>query len=129
MIQRGDIYWVDLRPAVGSRPAHRRPVVVVQAERYNQSRLSTVIVVVVTSDTALAAMPGNVFLPAVATGLLRDSVANVTTIVTLEKRDLFEHAGRIPLNLSDELDRGLRQVLCLQRSMKVATHEDLPTDR
>lgn len=113
MIQRGDIYWADLGPAVGSRPAHRRPVVIVQAERYNESRLATVIAVVVTSNTALAAMPGNVFLPAVATGLPRDSVANVTALVTLEKRELFEHAGRIPLNLLDELDRGLRQVLGL----------------
>lgn len=113
MIQRGDIFWVDLGPAVDSRPAHRRPVAVVQADRYNQSRLSTVIAVVITSNTALAAMPGNVFLPALATGLPRDSVANVTAIVTLEKRDLFEHAGRITPNLSDELDRGLRQVLGL----------------
>lgn len=113
MIQRGDVYWVDLGPAAGSRPARRRPVVVVQSERYNESRLATVIAVVVTSNTALAAMPGNVFLPAGATGLPRDSVANVTALVTLEKRELIEHAGRVPLNLSEEIDRGLRQVLGL----------------
>ena len=59
MIQRGEIYWVDLGRAVGSRPAKRRPVLVVQAEPYNVSRLATALAVVVTSNTGLATMPGN----------------------------------------------------------------------
>src|SRR5436190_354873 len=71
VIQRGSIYWVDLGPATGSRPAKRRPVLVVQAHPYNASRLATALVVVVTSNTALAAMPGNVFLPSAVTGLPR----------------------------------------------------------
>lgn len=113
MIQRGDVRWVDLGPAVGSRPAKRRPVVVVQSDRYNESRLATAIVVVITSNTALAAMPGNVFLPAGSSGLPRDSVANVTAVLTVEKRELIERAGRLPLNLVEEIDRGLRKVLSL----------------
>ncbi|MGH3318765.1 MAG: type II toxin-antitoxin system PemK/MazF family toxin [Streptosporangiaceae bacterium] len=113
MIQRGDIHWVDLGPAVGSRPAKRRPVLVVQSDPYNASHLSTVIAAVVTSNTALAAMPGNVFLPAVATGLPRDSVINVTALVTLDKDDLEAQVGCVPLALMREVDQGLRRMLDL----------------
>lgn len=113
MIQRGDIYWVDLGEPTGSRPAKRRPVMIVQALSYNASRLATVIAVVLTSHTSLAAMPGNVFLPAVATGLRRDSVANVTAVVTLNKQELEGPAGSTPEALMHEVDQGLRQVLGL----------------
>jgi mRNA interferase MazF len=113
VISRGDIHWVDLGEAVGSRPAKRRPVLVVQSESYNASRLATVVAVVVTSNTGLAAMPGNVFLPAVATGLSRDSVANVTALVTLDKSDLGRPAGQATDGLMQEVDRGLRRVLGL----------------
>lgn len=113
MIQRGDIYWVDLGDAVGSRPAKRRPVLVVQSAPYNASRLATVIAVVLTSNTGLAAMPGNVFLPAVSTGLPRDSVANVTAVVTLDKSELEGPAGHVPEAIMNELNHGLRQVLGL----------------
>lgn len=113
MIQRGDIYWVDLGDAVGSRPAKRRPVLVVQSAPYNASRLATVIAVVLTSNTGLAAMPGNVFLPAVSTGLPRDSVANVTAVVTLDKSELEAPAGHVPEAILNELNHGLRQVLGL----------------
>lgn len=113
MIERGDVYWADLGPAAGSRPAKRRPVLVVSADTYNRSRLATVVVVVVTSNTALAAMPGNVFLPAEASGLVRDSVVNVTGVVTLDKADLAERVGRVPAALMDGVDRGLRRSLGL----------------
>ena len=113
MIERGGIYWADLGAPVGSRPAKRRPVVVISAQTYNQSRLATVVALVITSKTELAAMPGNVFLPAAATGLPRDSVVNVTAIVTLNKTDLTEQAGLTPLALLREIDRGLRRSLHL----------------
>lgn len=111
MIQRGDIYWVDLGDPAGSRPAKRRPVLVVQSTAFNASRLATVIAVVISSNTSLAAMPGNVFLPAVASGLPRDSVANVTAVVTLDKAELEEPVGHLPETLMLELDQGLRHVL------------------
>ncbi|MGH3681282.1 MAG: type II toxin-antitoxin system PemK/MazF family toxin [Natronosporangium sp.] len=111
MIRRGDIHRVDLGEPAGSRPAKRRPVLVVQSSSYNASRLATVIAVVLTSNTNLAAMPGNVFLPAVATGLRRDSVANVTALVTLDKDELGGPAGSTPESLLHEVDQGLRQVL------------------
>ena len=113
MTHRGDIWWADLGPAEGSRPAKRRPVLIVQSDQYNDSRIATVIVAVVTSNTSLAAMPGNVFLPAAATGLPRDSVVNVTQLYTLNKTDLTDRAGTLVGDLLKEVDGGLRQVLRL----------------
>lgn len=111
MIERGGIYWVDLGAPVGSRPAKRRPVVVISAETHNRSRLATVVALVITSNTDLATMPGNVFFPAAATGLPRDSVVNVTAVLTLNKSDLSEFTGVAPLVLMLEVDRGLRKSL------------------
>ncbi|WP_299956795.1 type II toxin-antitoxin system PemK/MazF family toxin [uncultured Modestobacter sp.] len=113
MIERGAIHWADLGPAAGSRPAKRRPVLVIQADAYNASRLSTVLTAVITSNTALAAMPGNVFLPAAATGLPRDSAVNVTALATLDRGDLDDVAGHVPAALMQDVDRGLRRVLGL----------------
>lgn len=87
-------------------------MLVVQADSYNNSRLATVIVAVLTSNTGLAAMPGNVFLPASATGLPKDSVVNVTSLATLNKTDLDpDTVAMVPSHLMREVDRGLRQVL------------------
>lgn len=113
MIDRGGVYWADLGQPVGSRPANRRPVLVIQSDSYNESRLATVLVAVVTSNTALATMPGNVFLPTAVTGLPRDSVVNVTALVTLNKSDLSEQVGQVPSRLLDDIDRGWRRVLSL----------------
>ena len=111
VIERGKVYWAELGPAVGSRPAKRRPVLVIQSNAYNESRLATVLVAGISS--ALATMPGNVFLDSVSTGLPRDSVVNVTAVVTLNKSDLADYSGQIPDSLLGEVDRGLRRVLGL----------------
>ena len=113
VIERGGIYWADLGAPSGSRPAKRRPVVVISADTYNQSRLATVVALVITSNTNLATMPGNVFLPVAATGLSRDSVVNVTAVVTLNTPDLADQSGVAPLALLREIDRGLRTALDL----------------
>ena len=113
MITRGEIHWADLGAASGILPAQRRPVLVVQSDPYNASRLATVVAVVITSNTTLAAMPGNVFLPATATGLPRDSVVNVTAVVTLNKTDLTDRVGGLSPSLMNEVDRGLRRVFKL----------------
>jgi mRNA interferase MazF len=113
VIERGAICWADVGDPYGSRPARRRPILVVQSEVYNASRLATVVALVITSNTSLAALPGNVFLPAAATGLPRDSAVNVTAVVTLDKGDLSEPVGVLPRYLSDDVDRGLRRVLDL----------------
>lgn len=111
MIERGGIYWADLGAPAGSRPAKLWPVLVISSDTYNASRLATVLAAVITSNTDLASMPGNVFLPAGATGLPKDSVVNVTALVTFNKADLSEQAGQAPLALLREIDRGLRHVL------------------
>lgn len=115
MIQRGAIYWVDLGWAAGSTPAKRRPMLVVQADAFNSSRLNTTLAAVITSNTAAAGLPGNVFLPASATGLPKDSVVNVTGLVTLDKSDLDDQgvAAELPDYLMAEVDDGLRQILNL----------------
>lgn len=108
--RRGSICWAELGEPRGSK---RRPVLVIQADPFNASRLNTTIAAVITSNTGLAAMPGNVFLPATSSGLPKDSVVNVTALVTLDKADLDEEAGRLPAALMDDVDRGLRRVLGL----------------
>jgi mRNA interferase MazF len=110
---RGSICWADLGESGGSKPAKRRPVLVIESDPFNASRLNTTIAAVITSNTALAAMPGNVFVPAVISGLPKDSVVNVTALVTLDKADLEAPAGQLPTSLMDDVDRGLRRVLGL----------------
>jgi len=116
VIHRGSICWADLAEAPGSKPARRRPVLVIQSDPYNASRLGTTLAAVITTNTSLAAMPGNVFLPVTASGLPRDSVVNVTALVTLDKADLDPEVGRLPASLMADIDRGLRRVLGLYRA-------------
>lgn len=113
MIRRGSIWWADLGHPRGSRPAKRRPVLVIQSGPFNGSRLSTTIAAVITSNTGRAVMPGNVFLPAASSGLPRDSVVNVTALVTLDKTDLSAETGQLPASLMSDVDQGLCRVLGL----------------
>ena len=95
MISQGDIWWADLAVPSGSGPGFRRPVVVVQGNSLNRSRVATVVCVPLTSNLKWANAPGNVMLSARATGLPKDSVANVSQIVSLDIALLTEHAGRL----------------------------------
>lgn len=113
MIARGNVCWADLGEPRGSKPAKRRPVLVVQDDAYNASRLNTTIAAVITSNTALAALAGNVFLPAAASGLDKDSVINLTALVTLDSADLDAPVGTVPDRLMDDVDSGLRLILAL----------------
>ena len=94
-------------------PGYRRPVLVIQADDFNRSRIATVIVLVVTSNVKLALAPGNVLLSRRATGLPQDSVANVSQLITIDKRLLTEQAGRLPPKLLSQIEAGLRLVLAL----------------
>lgn len=114
MIGRGDICWAELGPPRGSGPGERRPVIIIQADPYNRSRLATTIAAVITSNTALAAAPGNVFLPAAASGLPKDSVVNVTALVTIDRTHLDDPIERLPADLLEQLDAGLRRALGLR---------------
>jgi mRNA interferase MazF len=88
-------------------------VLVVQADSFNRSRIQTVIVAVITSNLELADVPGNVLVPARSTGLPRDSVVNVSQLLTLDRGFLTEHAGTLPPRLQNSVDEGLRTVLQL----------------
>ncbi|MBV8530836.1 MAG: type II toxin-antitoxin system PemK/MazF family toxin [Candidatus Eremiobacteraeota bacterium] len=96
VIARGDTWWAALDDPIGSGPGFRRPVVVVQSDALNQSRLATVVCVPLTSNLKWASAPGNVRLAARFTGLPKDSVANVSQIVSLDKNVLTERVGRVP---------------------------------
>lgn len=113
MIRRAEVCWVDFGEPKGSAPAKRRPAVVVQADQYNKSRISTVVVLPITSNTALARHPGNVFLPARASGLPKDSVVNVSQPMTVDRADLDATGVTLPENLMDAVDAGLRRVVDL----------------
>lgn len=112
-MNRGDIWWANLPDPVGSEPGYRRPVLIIQDDTFNQSRISTVIVAVITSNTQLAESPGNVLMPRGVSGLQRDSVINVSQIVTIDKAFLTERIGALPNYLQDATDEGLRIILYL----------------
>ena len=111
--KRGDIFWADLGRPAGSRPGNRRPVLVVQADSFNASRIGTVLAAAITSNQRLAAAPGNVALPARVSSLPKDSVVNVSQVVTLDKTMLAEHVANLPAATMAEVDAGLRLVLAL----------------
>ena len=112
-MQRGEIWWAELGAPTGSEPGYRRPVLVVQQNDFNQSRISTVIAVAITSNLRLAEAPGNVLLKKRWTKLPKDSVANISQIITLNKSDLTECIASLPKLKMSEIDNGLRLVLDL----------------
>jgi mRNA interferase MazF len=112
-MRRGELWWTDLDPARGSAPGWRRPAVVVQADAYNATRIRTAVVVMLTSNTRLASMPGNVFVPSRVGGLTEDSVVNVTQIATVDRDQLESRIGVLPERLMEHIDDGLRGVLSL----------------
>ena len=113
MIRRGEIWWADLAEPRGSEPGYRHPVLVLQRDEVNASRVNTVVVCLLTSNVALARAPGNTLLRQGRAGLRHDSVANVSQVATLNKSDLEELAGAVPSDLIDEVDEGLRWFLNL----------------
>jgi mRNA interferase MazF len=112
-VQRGEIWWADLPGPTGSERGFRRPILIVQADAFNRSRIRTVVAAVITSNLQLAAAPGNVALARSGSGLKRKSIVNVSQIMTLDKRFLRQKAGRVPARKLHEVDDGLRLVLAL----------------
>ena len=114
-MQRGEVWWASLPEPAGSGPGYRRPVVIVQADAFNRSRIRTVIAAAVTSNVRLADAPGNVLLPRRGGGMRlgRDSVVNVSQLVTLDRAFLTERIGCLAPAKLRELDEGLRLVLAL----------------
>ena len=111
VVAQGDIFWASLLNPVGSGPGFTRPVVIVQGDALNASRLATVVVVPLTSNVRWASAPGNVFLRRRQTGLPRDSVANVSQIVAVDRSVLSDHVGRVPRQRLELILSGIDVVL------------------
>jgi mRNA interferase MazF len=112
-MRRGEVWWADLPEPSGSESGFRRPVVVIQADEFNRSRIRTVIAAAITSNRTLAQAPGNVALSRRSVGLDRESVVNVSQIVTLDKRVLIERVGRLSSRKLREVEDGVRLALAL----------------
>ncbi|WP_419850521.1 type II toxin-antitoxin system PemK/MazF family toxin [Candidatus Poriferisocius sp.] len=114
MIQRGDVYWVDLPTPAGSEPGYRRPVLVVSADDFNQGRISTAIAAAISSNVHLLGTPGIVELPASDSGLERDSIINLSQLITLDKSRLTDWTGTTLSGATmRQVDEGLAQILQL----------------
>ena len=111
VISQGEVWWADLPAATGSGPGFRRPVIVVQCDALNRSRIATTICVPLTSNLKWGLAPGNLRLSARLTGLPKDSVANLSQIVTLDKDLLTERAGKLPAAKLELLLSGIDVVL------------------
>jgi mRNA interferase MazF len=113
VVQRGEVWWAELDEPRGSEPGYRRPVLVVQNDAFNRSRIATIIAIVLTSNLRLLDAPGNVLVPARASGLEKDSVANVSQVVKVDRDRLVKRVGRLEAALMRDVDQGLRLALAL----------------
>lgn len=113
VVRRGDLWWASLPKPSRSESGHARPVLIVQSDDFNRSRISTVLAAVITSNIALADAPGNVRVPRGQAKLGKESVVNVSQLITVDKSFLTERIGRLPDTLLEQVTDGLRLVLAL----------------
>jgi mRNA interferase MazF len=111
VIAQGEVWWADLAEPIGSAPGYRRPVIVLQSDPLNRSQIATVVCVVLTSNLRWSIAPGNVLLVAKHTGLDRDSVANVSQLVTIDKRQLAERVGKVPRKQMEGVFSGIDLIM------------------
>jgi len=112
-VKRGEIWWASLDEPTGSQPEFKRPVVIISSNDFNVSKIQTIIVVVITSNLRLAEAPGNIELPKKGTGLPRNSVINVSQLLTLDKSFLTKKIGKLPSKKLQSLNDGVRLVLSI----------------
>jgi len=111
VIEQAEVWWADIDEPTGSEPGYRRPVIVVQGNALNRSRIGTVVCIPLTSNLRWADAPGNVMLPSHETGLAQDSVANVSLIVALDKQHLTERVRKIPRRRIELILAGIDTIL------------------
>ena len=112
-MKRGEVWWASLPAPIGSGPGSRRPVLVVQSNPFNASRIATVVVAVITSNLALAMAPGNVRLGKAESGLSKPSVVNVSQVITIDRSLLSKRVQALPGDALGMVEQGLRLVLGL----------------
>ena len=108
MVARGELWWVDFGEPIGSEPGYRRPVVVVSSDRFNRSRIATVVVSAITSNLSLADAPGNLLVDSFTTGLDRDSVINITQTMVIDRSRLVKGLGMLDRSTMARVDESLR---------------------
>jgi mRNA interferase MazF len=113
VVERGQVWTADLGEPEGSEPGYNHPVLIVQSDAFNRSRLHTVIAVVLSTNLRLVDAPGNVLIPARASGLKKDSVANVSQLITVDREFLMELSGRVRGQFLEDVESGLRLILGL----------------
>jgi mRNA interferase MazF len=113
VIRRGEIWWASLPEPRGSEPGYQRPVVIVQADSFNRSSIRTILAAVISSNLRLADAPGNIMLPRKESHLQKDSVINVSQLITLDKSLLTEKIGKLKPKRLLSLEDGIRLVLSL----------------
>lgn len=110
-MKRGEIWWASLEQPRGSEPGYRRPVLVVQANSFNASRISTILVAVISSNLVLAEAPGNVRISRADSKLAKTSVINVSQLLTLDRQYLSKRVSLLPSRVMSRVTDGLRLVL------------------
>ncbi len=108
---RGEIWWAALPTPASSEPGYRRPILIIQSDSFNRSRIATIIGIAVTSNLRLAEAPGNIRLTKTDSGLPKRSVVNVSQILTVDKSFLTEKVGRLSAVKMQEIEEGIRLVL------------------
>ena len=111
---RGEIWWANLPKPKGSKPAKRRPVLIIQCDSFNRSNISTVICAVITSNTDVASLPGNLLLEKSFSGLPKTSAINFSQIATIDKIDLTKQIGTLPKSMQEKINNCLKLILEIQ---------------
>jgi mRNA interferase MazF len=113
VIKRGEIWWAALPEPAGSGPGYKRPVLIIQSDEFNKSKINTIIAAVITANTRLAAAPGNVLLSPKKSKLPKESVINVSQIITMDKSFLSEKVHTLSSEIIAQVDEGLKIVFKL----------------
>jgi mRNA interferase MazF len=113
VVERGEIWWADLPDPIGSSPGFPRPVLIVQSDEFNRSKIGTVVITAITTNLNLARASGNVLLTPKQSGLSKESVINVSQLLTIDKRLLNDYIGILSAKKMEQVENGLRLVLAL----------------
>ena len=113
VIKRGQTWWAELPEPVGSEPGYKRPLLIIQSNDFNKSKINTIIAAVITSNIRLSAAPGNIILSAKKSKLPKESVINISQLITIDKSFLTEKINTLPYSIMAKVDEGVRLVLQL----------------